>query len=144
MTTLPISKQVKSSVRRAAIAAGWRSGFEMQTAAYLEERGISFEFENHKLSYVVPSRAAKYTPDFYVTTRSGKIIICETKGQFATADRQKMILVKQQHPDLDIRMVFSNWNSRISPKSKTTYKMWCEKHGYPCAHQTIPEVWLNE
>ena len=142
--TLQISKQAKSPVRRAAVAAGWRSGFEMETAAYLEERGVYFEFEKYKLAYVVPSRDAKYTPDFYVTTRSGKTIICETKGLFATADRQKMILVKQYHPDLDIRMVFSNWNSRISPKSKTTYKMWCEKHNFPAAHRTIPEAWLNE
>ena len=56
-----------------------------------------------------------------LTTRTGKLIIIETKGRFVTADRQKMLLVKEQYPDLDIRFVFSNPNSRISKKSKTTY-----------------------
>ena len=71
-----------------------------------DERNISYEYEEHKVKYTVPERQATYTPDFYVTTRSGKLIIIETKGRFVTADRQKMLLVKEQHPDLDIRFVF--------------------------------------
>lgn len=134
----------KSKVRQQAIANGYNSGFEENTAAYLREKGIPFEYEKHKISYIVPSRGAKYTPDFYITTRSGKTIICETKGQFVTADRQKMILVKQQHPDLDIRIVFSNPNTKISKQSNTTYAMWCEKHGFPYASKVVPTEWLDE
>jgi N-acetylmuramoyl-L-alanine amidase len=33
-------------------------------------------------------------------------IIIESKGRFLTADRQKHLLIKQQHPQLDIRFVF--------------------------------------
>ena len=127
-----------------AIKHGWRSGLEKSLAAYLDERNISYEYEEHKVKYTVPERQATYTPDFYVTTRTGKLIIIETKGRFVTADRQKMLLVKEQHPDLDIRFVFSNPNSRISKKSKTTYAAWCEKHGFPYAAKVAPEEWLNE
>lgn len=123
---------------------GWRSGLEKAVAASLSNRGVSYEYEQHKLKYLVPERQATYTPDFYVTTKSGKLIIIETKGRFVTADRQKMLLVKEQHPTLDIRLVFSNPNSRISKKSKTTYAAWCDKHGFQWAAKDIPESWLNE
>lgn len=127
-----------------AMKNGWRSGLEESLAAYLDERNVPYQYEEHKLVYTVPERQATYTPDFYVTTRSGKVIIIETKGRFVTADRQKMLLVKEQHPDLDIRFVFSNPNSRISKKSKTTYAAWCEKHGFLYAAKVAPEEWLNE
>lgn len=127
-----------------AIKYGWRSGLEKSLADYLDERNISYEYEEHKLVYTVPERQAIYTPDFYVRTRTGKLIIIETKGRFVTADRQKMLLVKEQHPTLDIRFVFSNPKSKISKKSKTTYAAWCEKHGFPYAAKVAPEEWLNE
>lgn len=134
----------KSKVRKQALANGWRSGLEESLAAFLRSKGIPFEYEQHKIEYVVPSRGAKYTPDFYITTKSGKTIIVESKGRFVTADRQKMILVKTQHPDLDIRIVFSNPNTKISKQSTTTYAMWCEKHGFPYASKVVPQEWLDE
>jgi hypothetical protein len=134
----------KSDIRAHALKHGWRSGLEESLAAYLFDKGILFEYEKHKLTYTVPQRQATYTPDFYITNRSGKQIVIETKGRFVTADRQKMLLVKEQHPDLDIRMVFSNPNTRISKQSKTTYGMWCERHGFPYAAKVVPEEWLNE
>ena len=134
----------RSDLLASALKNGWRSGLEESLAAYLDERNIPYQYEENKLVYTVPQRQATYTPDFYVTTRSGKVIIIETKGRFVTADRQKMLLVKEQHPDLDIRFVFSNPNSRISKKSKTTYAAWCEKHGFLYAAKVAPEEWLNE
>jgi hypothetical protein len=68
----------------------------------------------------------------------------ETKGRFMVADRQKHILIKEQHPDLDIRFVFSNPKQRISKSSRTTYAMWCEKHGFLYAKESIPNAWLKE
>ena len=134
----------RSDLLASALKNGWRSGLEESLAAYLEERNIPYQYEENKLVYTVPQRQATYTPDFYVTTRSGKVIIIETKGRFVTADRQKMLLVKEQHPDLDIRFVFSNPNTRISKKSQTTYAAWCEKHGFLYAAKVAPEEWLNE
>jgi len=54
-----------------------------------------------------------------------------------------MRLVKEQHPEKDIRFVFSNSRSRISKKSSTTYAMWCEKYGFKYADKHIPLEWLN-
>jgi len=71
-------------------------------------------------------------------------IIVETKGRFVLADRKKHKLIKEQHPELDIRFVFSNSNTKISKKSKTTYGAWCEKLGILYADKTIPEEWLKE
>lgn len=71
-------------------------------------------------------------------------IIIETKGRFMTADRQKHLMIQQDHPDLDIRFVFNNPNARISKTSKTTYAKWCEKYGFKYAKGSIPEAWLKE
>tara|TARA_B100000767_G_scaffold155933_1_gene146638 strand:+ start:681 stop:1127 length:447 start_codon:yes stop_codon:yes gene_type:complete len=133
-----------SKVRQNAIKNGWRSGLEETLAADLKSKGIDYEYEQHVLKFEVPSRIARYTPDFYIKTKSGKTIIVESKGQFKVANRQSMILVKKQHPDIDLRFVFSRSKETISKTSKTTYAMWCEKHGFLYADLTVPEGWLNE
>ena len=134
----------RSKIRQNAIKHGWRSGLEEAIASDLKAQGVPYEYECHTLQYIVPSRTAKYTPDFYITTMSGKIIVVESKGRFITANRQLMIRVKEQHPELDIRFVFSNSKTKISKKSKTSYGMWCEKHGFPYADKLIPKDWINE
>jgi hypothetical protein len=136
----------KTSNRRrtpaqAAIEEGWRSGLEEKIASDLTANGVEFEYEKRKIKYLWPARESTYTPDFEVLSNG---IIVETKGRFVTEDRQKHLLVKQQHPDLDIRFVFSNANTRISKTSKTTYAMWCEKHDFKYASKAIPKEWLNE
>jgi len=133
-----------SKVRQNAIKNGWRSGLEETLAADLKSKGIDYEYEQHVLKFEVPSRIARYTPDFYIKTKSGKTIIVESKGQFKVANRQSMILVKKQHPDIDLRFVFSRSKETISKTSKTTYAMWCDKHGFLYADRTVPEGWLNE
>ena len=72
------------------------------------------------------------------------ILIVECKGRFTSEDRRKMRLVKEQHPDLDIRFVFSRSSSKINKGSKTTYADWCHKYGFPFADKLIPEIWLGE
>ena len=71
-------------------------------------------------------------------------LVIETKGRFVTADRQKHLLVKEQHPDFDVRFVFQNSRARISKTSKTTYAAWCEKHGFKYADKCVPAEWLTE
>ena len=101
---------------------------------------MNFSYETRVIKYVKPERTSRYTPDFNLDNG----IIIETKGRFLTADRQKQLLVKQQHPDLDIRFIFSRSAQRISKKSKTTYAMWCEKNGFRYADVTIPHAWIIE
>lgn len=128
------------SLNQRALAAGYRSGLELEVQRQLEQLGVDADYESIKLAYVKPARDAKYTPDFVLPNG----IIIETKGQFVVADRQKHILLKQQHPDLDIRFVFSNPRSKIGKGSKTTYEMWCQKHGFKYAKKLIPEDWITE
>ena len=59
-------------------------------------------------------------------------------------DRAKHLLVREQHPHLDIRMVFMRASNKISKKSKTTYAMWCERKGIKYADKVIPKSWLSQ
>lgn len=118
----------------------YRSGLEDVVGDQLRSLGIPVRYEELTLKYVKPSKLHRYTPDFLLPNG----IIVETKGRFVTADRQKMLLVRSQYPDLDIRIVFSNPQTRISKKSKTTYAMWCEKYGFLFAKQMIPMEWIQE
>jgi hypothetical protein len=128
-----------STVRQRAIAEGYRSGLEETTAEYLTSQGVGYKYEELVIAYKEPEKTRKYTPDFELPNG----IIIETKGRFLTADRQKHLLIKQQHPHLDIRFVFSNSKSKLSKISKTTYAMWCEKNGFLYADKVIPQEWLK-
>jgi hypothetical protein len=131
---------MKANSRDRGLVEGYRSGLEDKVAASLAARGVAVEYEMHTISYLKPARQAKYTPDFLLPNG----IIIETKGRFITADRQKHLLILDQHPDLDIRFVFSNPNTRISKTSATTYAMWCQKHGFMFAKADIPADWIAE
>lgn len=119
---------------------GFRSGLEDVVAQQLRVLGIEPEYEEHRIAFIRPARGSKYTPDF----RLPNGIFIETKGRFVTDDRQKHILIKQQHPEYDIRFVFSNSRDRISKTSKTTYADWCVKNGFKFADKLIPKDWINE
>lgn len=134
-----------AATSKEALLHGWRSGLEERVAAQLEAEGIAFEYEGLTLTYTQPEKLRRYTPDFVITTRTGKQVIIETKGRWTREDRLRMILVREAHPDLDIRFVFTRPQQRISKTSKTTYASWCEKHlRCPWAAKTIPERWLDE
>lgn len=132
----------KVNARARAIKHGYRSGLEESIAEQLSKQKVSFEYENpdNRIPYTIPETHHTYLPDFKLPNG----IIVETKGRFVLADRRKHKLIKEQHPELDIRIVFSNSRAKISKGSKTTYGMWCEKHGIPYADKTIPQAWLTE
>ncbi len=114
----------------------YRSKLEQTVANTLEKQGITYLYEAEKYDYVTRSR---YTPDFFL--KNG--VILEVKGFFAPSDRRKMIAVKEQHPELDIRLVFQR-NNTLTKKSKTTYGAWAEKHGFLwCIWPHIPTDWLQ-
>ncbi len=119
---------------------GVRSGLEGKTTEALTELGEPFEYESFKINYR-PAKDSQYTPDFLLLKNG---IVIETKGRFMPADRTKHLLVKDQHSAIDIRFVFSNSKAKLNKTSKTTYAMWCEKHGFQYADKTIPIAWLRE
>lgn len=128
------------SAAQAGLEEGFRSGLEEQIAGELAQAGVDSPYESVTIAYEKPARVSKYTPDFPLPNG----IVVETKGRFVTADRQKHLLVKKQHPDIDIRFVFSRAASRISKTSKTTYADWCRKHGFQFSDKSIPQEWLDE
>ena len=119
---------------------GFRSGLEERIAQSLTSKGVGFSFETLKVPYVKPETKHTYTPDFILDNG----IIIETKGRWLLDDRKKHILIRKQHPNLDIRIVFQNANAKISKGSKTSYADFCEKHDIRYAHRDIPEEWLRE
>lgn len=121
-------------------AVGWRSGLEQRNQEDLTARGVPFRYEEVKLRYTRPASAHKYTPDFILPNG----IIVETKGLFDTEDRQKHLLVKAEHPGLDIRFVFTRSASPLRKGAKTTYAEWCAKNGFTFADKLIPQAWIDE
>lgn len=118
----------------------YRSGLERRIAQQLKTEGIGFKYEPFKIPFVQPLKLRTYTPDFVFPNG----VIVEAKGRWETADRQKFIMVTDTYPDLDIRFVFSNANSRLSKRSKTTYAKYCRDHGWKYASKAIPFSWLTE
>lgn len=127
---------------RVARSLGYCSGLEVQLSEQLIGQGIDAKaiFESLTISYKQPETDHKYTPDFPLLNG----IIIESKGRFVTADRKKHCLIKAQHPDLDIRFVYSRSSTRISKQSKTTYAMWSQHKGFLFADKFIPQAWIDE
>ena len=130
----------KSKVRKNAIKHGYRSGFEHKVADQLNEQKIKFEYETTVIDYIKPQTNHTYTIDF--TLPNG--ILIETKGRWVLEDRKKHLLIKKQHPELDIRIVFMSGKTKIRKGSKTTYGDWCDKNGIVWAEKQIPEDWFSE
>jgi len=132
-------RQKRLTSKQVGLKYGFRSGLEEAIAAELSGNKVVFTFEEAKLKYTKPQKIHTYTPDFFLPAQN---IYIETKGLFSTADRQKMKLIKEQYPELDIRFIFSNAKAKINKKSKTTYGMWCDKYGFKYAHKHIPKEWI--
>lgn len=117
--------------------AGYRSRLEERLARWMEVNNLPFEYETLKLDYTVK---AVYTPDFILPNG----VILEAKGYFKPEDRRKMVAVKKQHPELDIRLVFQAPYNTLTKHSKTTYAQWAEKYGFPWTIYTnIPLEWFD-
>ena len=114
----------------------YRSKLEESVAALLQGLGVSYEYESVKIPYTIEHN---YLPDFVLPN----YVHLETKGYWDPADRRKVLAVKRDNPQLDLRMVFQAPYNTISKKSKTTYAKWCEKHDIPWTSYTdIPLDWL--
>jgi hypothetical protein len=136
-------KRKKLSKEAVAKKYGFKSGLEEKISIVLSEKQVNFGYEEDKIVYTIPESLHKYTPDFTIRKSEGRIMYIETKGRWVTADRKKLKLVKEQHPELDIRILFQNAKNKISKNSKTTYGDYADKIGIPWADKTIPESWFE-
>ena len=102
-------------------------------------RNFIVEYETEKLPYTVEY---VYVPDFIISFKDGRKIYLEAKGYFDTIDRRKLVAVRKQNPDIDIRLVFQA-NNKIHKASPTRYSDWCEKHNFKYCIKEIPVEWLK-
>jgi len=124
---------------RKHIKGRYRSGLEKEVAAYLRKTQKKVRYEVLKVEWE-DLRYRTYTPDFVLDNG----IIIETKGIFDSDDRRKHREIQRQHPELDIRFVFSNAKAKLYKGAKSRYFNWCDQHKFQWANRIIPEEWLKE
>jgi hypothetical protein len=124
------------------LAARYRNKLEARIGEQLSNAGLSFSYEGYRVPFAVPARTAKYLPDF----RVGNIIL-EGKGWFGQGakERQKLVLVRESNPELDIRIVFSDANKKIYKGSPTTYAQWADDHDFKWSTKgEVPAAWITD
>jgi hypothetical protein len=116
----------------------YKSGLERLFVKLAGESKLDFQYEIQTFSYIIPSH---YTPDFLIAPNK----FIETKGYLSPSNRMRLLCFKEQHPDVEILLLFGNWDNKISSRSKTTYKEWAEGHGFRCADikDGIPVSWFK-
>jgi len=114
----------------------FRSGFEERVAKSMDVRCVNYSYESVNIPYTVER---KYLPDFELENG----ILIEVKGYFRSADQRKHKLIKQQHPEWDVRFVFQKLSSRVQG-SKMTCQSWCEKYNFLYAETDVPIKWIRE
>lgn len=102
----------------------YRSNFESLVHASLKGKNSKVTYETHKFKYTVERT---YTVDF--TLHGKKLIFIESKGRFTSADRTKLLTIKKQYPNIDIRLLFQqdNW---LTKQKKQRYSDWASKNGF--------------
>lgn len=136
-------------------SGSYRSGLEQKVRNYLDQHDCIYRYESEQIKYVVPEKEHLYTPDFVLFKKDRTKMYVETKGQWDAEDRKKFFLIKACNPDMDLRFVFNNPNSKIRKGSKTTYADVCEGklRGQPDfivpyakvgKHGELPIEWLKE
>jgi len=121
---------------------GHRSGFEQSTTDLMKLHKIKADYEpkDKKLTYIKPSTTHKYQTDYVLHNN----IYLECKGLFTAIDRKKILYIKEQHPTIDLRLVFQSPFQKLSKKSKTTYAMWATKNGIKWGVQSDILAWSKE
>lgn len=117
---------------------GFKSAFERSIAAALTSHKVKWAYEDTKVQYVLNG---EYNPDFHLLDSD---VFVEAKGLLDRESKRKMLAVKRQHPELDIRFLFMDANKKI-PGSKQTHGQWATKNEFIWAEGTIiPEEWYNK
>lgn len=124
---------------RKARQKGYRSGLEETIAKQIHKAKHILRYETIKIKWI-DFAIRSYTPDFVLDNG----IIIEVKGFWSTGDRRKHLEIHQQHPNLDIRLVFENSSRKIRKGSATSYAKWCEKKDLVYCDRVIPQAWLKE
>lgn len=106
-------------------------------------------YEALGVPFQVPATMKKYHPDFVLANG----LIIEVKGIFSIEDRRKHLLVREQYPGIEIRIIFYQ-DGFLSPKRgdrtrtdrNKRYSDWCEMHDIEYVidkEGRIPKEWLT-
>lgn len=125
--------------RKRAGNGAYKSKWEKTVADLLIANDVPVRYEVDVIPYTIPESIHKYKPDFKL--REG--VYLESKGIFDAQDRQKILLLKKQRPDITIYMLFQNANQKLYKGGKSTYGDWCSKNGIEWSHKTIKREWLK-
>ncbi|HYG85095.1 MAG TPA: hypothetical protein VD978_02450 [Azospirillum sp.] len=121
----------------------YRSGFEKRIADALKEAGVKVAHEPGCIPYKNDTGGHCYVPDFKVRLKDGAEVYLEAKGFLDLEASYKMRAVKLQNPNVPIWFVFENGNGKVG-RRKSTNQAWAKRYGFPAAHKTIPQEWLDQ
>ena len=149
----------------------FKSELEAKTAKQLNDDCVTYIYEGFRLNYTKPETDHYYKADFPVKKSAALLselekidllpedyryldyVFLECKGGpnprqhnpgLDVATRKKMLLVKDQHPGIDIRFVFENPDLKLRKGSKRTYASWAEEHGFKWCGPKIPKEWFKD
>ncbi len=108
-----------------------KNKFEKKIYTQLRRARVVFKYESERIPYVL---SGHYLPDFVINTDSG-VVYVEAKGYLRPEHKRKMVAVKRQHPEKDIRIVFYSKNKK--------FIKWAEKNDFKYSIGSIPQEWLQ-
>lgn len=124
---------------------GKDSKLEDRVCKNLTKRKFNYRYNDRKAKDAVKLEykiIAPYYPDVIISQKkTGHQVLVEIKGWFKPSDRTKMIAVKKNNQDADIRLLFQTdgWTTK---SHKQRYSDWAEKHGFEWAvGEEVPEDW---
>ena len=134
-------RMTRGNSRLRKLASGKRSKLEERIGEALALIG-SVEYEPDRLHFIQPAVARYYVPDF----KLGDNNYIEVKGRLTLEDRKKLLWVKEQHPNVVVRLIFGNASNKLTKRSKTTYRDWAVTNGFDCidSNEPIPKHWFNK
>lgn len=129
-----------------------RSGLERTVKDQLDKLGVKYEYEPRKIEYrrrVVSGICGKcghyivyqkkhYLPDFILENG----VVLEVKGRLTASDRAKLLAVREQHPDIDLRLLFGA-NNKINKNKQERYMDWAARHGIMASVLIVPASWTR-
>lgn len=144
--------------RSRSLVGPYRSNYERRVADFLTAYKVPFEYETKQFVFYRRRKGCAiigdetyygpvytehvYTTDFWLPDQG---ICLEAKGRFSAGDRTKLLAVKEETPEIDLRMVLMR-NNKLNRRSNTTYANWCDKHGMPYVVNVdgeIPLEWIS-
>ena len=99
-----LEKDVKDLLN--SLIKSFKNKFEGRLHASLLRRQPKFKYEfGYEAERIPYTLEGEYIPDWSIKFPSGRKMLIEGKGYFRPESKRKMVAVKKQHPELDIRIV---------------------------------------